>query len=82
MCDVHSVSELPLHRIINCGCRLCVDCVTRGHEIQVKQKKSLSNNYPVLFLNVILTDSKSRLKLLTEQNPNLLQNGLAENCLH
>lgn len=93
MCDVHSVSELPLHRI-NCGCPLCVDCVIRGHaghkvkinsdvvEIQVQQNKSLSNDYSVLFLKVMLADSKSRLKLLTEQNPNLPQNGLADNCLH
>lgn len=76
MCDVHSVSELPLHRI-NCGCPLCVDCVTRGHaghkvnkvsyvvEIHVQQNKSLSNDYSVLFLKVMLADSKNRLKLLT-----------------
>lgn len=53
MLDIHSVSELPLSRI-NCGCCLCVDCVTRGHaghdvnkvsyvvEIHVQTNKSLS----------------------------------------
>lgn len=53
MCDIHSVCELPLHRFINCGCPLCVDCVIRGHaghkvkkvsdvvEIQVQQNKIL-----------------------------------------
>lgn len=30
MCDIH--------HIINCGCRLCVDCVIRGHAY-IKSKK-------------------------------------------